>query len=906
MLKKGWFLAVVLFAFACGADSGTETVPDADAVSSDEVEVAGGEVQIEVAPELTADLEPDPGGFEEVIDLEEQELPPVDDFGEPCGEDDDCEFGVCIDTAEGKVCTKECEDQCPGGFVCVLVDAAMVCMPEFLNLCKPCQGDEDCAGPEWDGAYRCASYGVDGDFCAAECQSGDDCPAGYKCGETFSRGGDLVTACVRQIGGCECNAYFVAAGAATSCVNANEWGSCEGERVCEDGGLSPCDGAQPEQEECDLVDNDCDGEVDEKLSAGACTLENDFGVCTGEAVCVEGEYECQGQLPIEEECDGLDNDCDGQIDEEFEDENGDGTPDCLESDVDDDGVFDYQDNCVDVPNPLQEDLDDDGEGDACDADDDGDGSLDVEDCEPLDSDIHPGAEEKCNLIDDDCDDEVDEDFPDTNDDGIPDCISDDDDGDGVPDVDDNCPSDSNPDQENFDEDGAGDACDLDDDNDQVLDADDCQPLNPGIYPGAVEECDGVDNNCNDQVDEGFEPIECGLGACEHTIDACLDGVLQWCDPMEGADAEACDGVDNDCDGEVDQGLGQTSCGIGPCEHSVDNCAGGEVQVCDPLAGAEDEICDGVDNNCDGDIDEGTGGNDCTIENDVGVCAGTNLCVDGQLVCDAAVPAPDDCDGLDNDCDGEVDEELGQTSCGFGECLHTVDHCVGGENQVCDPLEGAVEESCDGLDNDCDEDVDEDLGATSCGLGVCEHSIDNCVDAEVQVCDAMEGAGLEECDGLDNNCDGVVDDGLGETTCGLGECEHTIDNCAGGEEQVCDPMQGSADEECDGLDNDCNGEVDEAFADFDLDGVADCVDDDDDGDGDLDDLDCEPLNPDVGPSQAEICFNEIDEDCTGDTPDACVLIDCLAILDANADLPDGPYTIDADGDGPAEPAVVAGP
>ncbi|MBM4353381.1 MAG: hypothetical protein FJ109_06215 [Deltaproteobacteria bacterium] len=332
--------------------------------------------------------------------------------------------------------------------------------------------------------------------------------------------------------------------------------------------------------------------------------------------------------------------------------------------------------------------------------------------------------------------------------------------------------------------------------------------------------------------------------------ACLGGKLATCDPFEGAEQETCDGKDNDCDGLTDEDLGQLACGKGECAHTVQACAAGAPSACDPFEGASEEGCD----------------------------------------------------GLDNDCDGKVDEELGQLACGKGSCFHTVKTCIGGEVQLCDPFEGAKPEVCDGTDNDCDGKIDEDLGTTTCGVGPCEHEVPYCsngkfcVNGVPQDCDPYEGAGIETCDGTDNDCDGAIDEGLGAKTCGLGVCEHQEALCVAGIPNECDPLKGASDEECDGLDNDCDGKADDGFPDNDKDGVADCVDLDDDNDGDPDTLDCAPLDPVVHHNAPEICFNGKDDNCdgAGDESPACTEVSCKALKAKFPQLGDGAYTLDADG------------
>ena len=172
------------------------------------------------------------------------------------------------------------------------------------------------------------------------------------------------------------------------------------------------------------------------------------------------------------------------------------------------------------------------------------------------------------------------------------------------------------------------------------------------------------------------------------------------------------------------------------------------------------------------------------------------------------PTGEVCNGVDDDCDGQVDEGLGNQSCGQGVCVHTQPVCVGGVPQACDTMQGSSAEACNGLDDDCDGQVDEALAKTTCGQGICNHQQKNCVGGQVQTCDPYQGAAVETCNGLDDDCDGVADEGFGAVTCGVGVCYHEQSNCAGGEIAACDPMEGATPEQCNGLDDDCDGEVDE--------------------------------------------------------------------------------------------------
>ncbi len=164
----------------------------------------------------------------------------------------------------------------------------------------------------------------------------------------------------------------------------------------------------------------------------------------------------------------------------------------------------------------------------------------------------------------------------------------------------------------------------------------------------------------------------------------------------------------------------------------------------------------------------------------------------------------------------------------------------------------------------------------------------------QVCDPLSVADDEVCDGKDNDCDGDTDEELGSTSCGEGICLHTVDNCKNGQPQECDPKEGEADEICDGTDNDCDGSVDEGFLDTDLDENADCVDLDDDADGDPDVTDCAPLDDSIYTGADEVCFNNVDDDCDADTADDCLLASCHAIHQAAPAKPSGNYFVDVTG------------
>src|SRR5207302_1927204 len=135
---------------------------------------------------------------------------------------------------------------------------------------------------------------------------------------------------------------------------------------------------------------------------------------------------------------------------------------------------------------------------------------------------------------------------------------------------------------------------------------------------------------------------------------------QTCTPGSPA-AEVCDGLDNDCDGTIDNGNpgGGVSCStgqLGVCAAGTTACINGAVECMQNLPPSA-EVCDGLDNDCNGTVDNGNpgGGLSCSTGK-LGVCsAGTTACTAGAVVCNQNLqPSAEVCDGKDNDCNGVVD------------------------------------------------------------------------------------------------------------------------------------------------------------------------------------------------------------------------------------------------------------
>lgn len=246
-----------------------------------------------------------------------------------------------------------------------------------------------------------------------------------------------------------------------------------------------------------------------------------------------------------------------------------------------------------------------------------------------------------------------------------------------------------------------------------------------------EVCNGSDDDCNGLVDDiGGGECSAGTGSCLRTGTWKCVGGAPRCDAQPGAArVETCNGVDDDCDGSVDENQRiPEGCvvGVGGCTRYFDQvCTDGEFTCEDAVAGEPSvEVCNGLDDDCDGVVDDNAferSSETCQVY--VGQCVRPGLltCEYGQWVCDLGLGEDplDDCDGVDDDCDGEIDEDFVAETCtgGMGACHATGNtYCFYPGTVVClfsgssgsDPQP----ETCNGIDDDCDGETDEDfaLGA----------------------------------------------------------------------------------------------------------------------------------------------------------------------------------------------------
>ncbi len=347
-----------------------------------------------------------------------------------------------------------------------------------------------------------------------------------------------------------------------------------------------------------------------------------------------------------------------------------------------------------------------------------------------------------------------------------------------------------------------------------------------------EACDGIDNNCNGMIDDAAigAGVMCGVtdvGPCQMGSIQCVGGSLQCVGALD-PQTETCNGADDDCDGMVDDNIAGAGAACGqsgtpPCSLGAMACQNGQM-VCVGAVNPTVETCNNVDDDCDGTVDDSAQGSgvSCGQSNTFPCSFGTVLCQGGNLVCVGAVnPQTETCDLQDNDCDGAIDDmpagaggSCGQTD--VGPCAFGTFQCQAG-SLVCLGAVNPQPETCDGIDNDCDGTVDDAPAGvgTQCGqtnVGPCEYGTNQCQNGAL-VCVGAVNPATETCNNVDDNCNGVVDDNPSDAggTCGQSNtfpCSFGTKQCQSGS-IVCVGAVNPGTETCNGVDDNCDGMIDSA-------------------------------------------------------------------------------------------------
>ncbi len=713
---------------------------------------------------------------------------------------------------------------------------------------------------------------------------------------------------------------------------------------------------------CNGIDDNCDGVVDEGLMAEGYVDADGDGVGDGELVefCAgdEGYAEVDGDCDDSDanvnpnafdDCGGIDEDCNG-ITDDFGEEH------FLDSDGDGYGLDGSQTDFF------------------CSGDAPAGWSDSNDDCDDSEATTNPGAFELCgDGVDNDCDGEIDTDAADVY------FVWDDADNDGYGD----------------DLSTATEACGpLPAGKSDVLG--DCDDSDANVHPDAPDDCEGNDDeNCNGIPDDGFgifwsiDEDGDGYGDASLAIEQCDDPGAGWTDNADDCDdsrasvnpagIEACNSIDDDCNGTVDDNIAiavwwadTDGDGFGDASAPSSSCSPGSgfvqnKQDCDDTAGdvnpLADELCSnvGVDNDCDGDsteqgstlprwyLDSDSDGYGDPTMSSAPQCDQPTGYVADNTDCDdtAAAVNPGETEvcatpGVDDDCSGAAEDNaidrntyyVDDDEDGWGDPNAPIEACDDSAPDVaaiadlgdpaeydCDDTDSSVyptaTESCNLVDDDCDGQVDEgalpvdwflDSDGDGFGAGAatnqCEspsadhvRNANDCLDSDANVHPNAD----ELCStvGVDDDCSGVADDpGASDTSPFYVDTDSDGHGAQGTlPVQACTAPSGrvASNDDCDdsdaaispsdpelcstvGVDDDCDGTADEIGA---SDAPSWYPDSDDDGFGATsgsiarcnaptgyvaDNTDCDDTSDTVNTSEPERCSTPgVDDDCNG-TPD----------------------------------------